>query len=127
MIILEIRNTIMPSVIMNNAILKPPYHTLGDKAPAAFTSLRAVMILHVHGMKENASAIDPNGLTHLGAFQPQNSIATSRMMNTLRIHGGTICNKTVIGLGINTFSTTSSINSSSIKHLYFCLMQRYDI
>ena len=103
MIILEIRNTIMPSVITNNEILKPAYHTLGDTAPANFTSYRAVMILHVHGMKENASAIDPNGLTHLGAFQPQNSIATSRMMNILRIHDGTICNKTVSGPGIKTF------------------------
>lgn len=120
MIILEIRNTIMPSVIMNNAILKPPYHTLGDKAPAAFTSLRAVMILHVHGMKENASAIDPNGLTHLGAFQPQNSIATSRMVNTLSIHGGTIWNNMVNGPGPEKSSITSSINSSSIKHL--CLV-----
>ena len=110
----------MPSVIMNNAILKPPYHTLGDTAPAAFTSLRAVMILHVHGMKENASAIDPNGLTHLGAFQPQNSIATSRMMNTLRIHGGTIWNNMVNGPGPEKSSITSSINSSSIKHL--CLV-----
>ena len=118
MIILEIRNTIMPSVITNNEILKPAYHTLGDTAPANFTSYRAVMILHVHGMKENASAIDPNGLTHLGAFQPQNSIATSRMMKILRIHDGTICNKTVSGPGIKTFSTTSSINSSSIKHLF---------
>lgn len=110
----------MPSVIMNNAILKPPYHTLGDKAPAAFTSLRAVMILHVHGMKENASAIDPNGLTHLGAFQPQNNIATSRMVNTLSIHGGTIWNNMVNGPGPEKSSITSSINSSSIKHL--CLV-----
>lgn len=110
----------MPSVIMNNEILKPPYHTLGDKAPAAFTSLRAVMILHVQGMKEKANAIDPNGLTHLGAFQPQNSIAINRMVNTLSIHGGTIWNKKVIGPGPENSSIASSINSSSIKHL--CLV-----
>jgi len=120
MIILEIRNTIIPSVIMNDEILKHEYHAFGDTAPAIFTSYRAIRIFHVHGMKENASAIDPNGLTHLGAFQPQNSIATSRMVNTLSIHGGTIWNNMVNGPGPEKSSITSSINSSSIKHL--CLV-----
>lgn len=51
MTILEIRNTIIPNVIMNKEILKPSIHTIGDRAPAFFTSLRAVIILQVHGMK----------------------------------------------------------------------------
>ena len=121
MIILEIRKTIIPNVIMNKWILKPENHTFGDTAEwTIFMSFSAVISLHVHGMNEKASAIDPNGLTHLGAFQPQNSIATSRMMNTLRIHGGTIWNNMVNGPGPEKSSITSSINSSSIKHL--CLV-----
>ena len=118
MTILEIRNTIIPNVIMNKEILKPLIHTIGDRAPAFFTSLRAVIILQVHGMKEKASAIDPIGLTHFGAFHPQNSIAINRMVNTLSIHGGTIWNNTVNGPGPVNSSITSSINSSSISHLF---------
>ncbi len=118
MTILEIRNTVNPNVIINSSILKPSIHTIGDKAPAFFTSLSAVIILHVHGMKEKANAIDPNGLTHLGAFHPQNSIAIKIMVKTLSIQGGTIWNNKVSGPGAENSSITSSINSSSIKHLY---------
>ena len=121
MIILEIRKTIIHNVIMNNWILKPENHTFGDTAEwTIFMSFSAVISLHVHGMNENANAIDPNGLTHLGAFHPQNSIAINRTVNILRIQGGTIWNNIVIGPGpVNSSSINSSNNSSSIKHSFF--------
>ena len=118
MTILEIRNTAIPSVIMNKKILNPLTHTIGDTAPAIFTSLSTVIVLHVQGMKEKANAIEPKGLTHLGAFHPQNSIAINRIVKTLSIHAGTVMNNKVIGPGPENSSITSSINSSSIKHLY---------
>ena len=117
----EIKNISNAYRTSMNVICNPFTYTIGDNRHCViFISIKACRKAYARDTKGMATAIDPNGLTHRGAFHPQKSTATNNNVSRLIVTGGRVGSTydRNDGLSINS-SITSSINSSSIIFVFW--------